>query len=110
MRKIMLTYLPQLADLKVEYAWGGYVSITVNRLPHLGRLSSTTYYAQGFSGQGVALTGLAGRALALAIQGQSERFDVFAKTKHRAFPGMRYFRTPALVLMMAYYRLKDALS
>lgn len=69
MRKIMLTYLPQLSDLKVDYAWGGYVSITVNRLPHLGRLDANTYYAQGFSGQGVALTGLAGRSLAMAVQG-----------------------------------------
>ena len=58
MRKIMLAYLPQLHDLRIDYAWGGYVSITVNRLPHLGRIGANAYYAQGFSGQGVALTGL----------------------------------------------------
>lgn len=110
MSTIMLRYLPQLADLKIDYAWGGYVSITLGRMPHLGRLDDRTFFAQGFSGQGVALTGIAGRCLAMAVQGSAEKFDVFARVKQRAFPGMRFVRTPALVAMMAYYRLKDWLS
>ena len=110
MSRIMLTYLPQLSDLKVEYAWGGYVSITVGRMPHVGSLDDRTFFAQGFSGQGVALTGMVGRALSMAVQGSAEKFDVFARVPQRAFPGMRFFRTPALVATMAYYRLKDWLS
>ena len=58
---------------------------------------------------GVALTGLAGRLVAEAIAGQAERFDVYARLKHRPFPGGRALRTPALVLGMAYYRLRDLL-
>lgn len=107
MSKIMLRYLPQLADLRVQYAWGGYVSITLGRMPHLGSLDEHTFFAQGFSGQGVALTGIAGRAIAMAVQGTAERYDVFSRVPQRAFPGMRYLRTPALVAMMGYYRLKD---
>ena len=110
MSAIMLKYLPQLADLKIDYAWGGYVSITMGRMPHLGSLDDRTFFAQGFSGQGVALTGIAGRALALAIQGTAEKFDVFARVPQRAFPGMRFFRTPALMAIMGYYRLKDWLG
>ena len=38
------------------------------------------------------------------------RFDVFARLKHRPFPGGRLLRTPALVLGMAWYRLRDLLA
>ena len=76
----------------------------------MGSLDDRTFFAQGFSGQGVALTGIAGRALALAVQGSAEKLDVFARVPQRAFPGMRYLRMPALVAMMAYYRLKDWLA
>ena len=108
--KAMLTYLPQLCDLRIDYAWGGYVSITVGRLPHVGSLDDRTFFAQGFSGQGVALTGIVGRALALAIQGSAEKYDVFARVPQRAFPGLRFFRIPALVATHAYHRLRDWLS
>ena len=39
----------------------------------------------------------------------AERFDVFAKIPHRDFPGGTYFRRPALVLAMLWFRLKDLL-
>ena len=68
------------------------------------------YYLQGFSGHGLALTGLAGRLVAEAIAGYAERFDTFARLKHHAFPGGRLLRTPALVLGMAWYRLRDMLA
>jgi gamma-glutamylputrescine oxidase len=66
------------------------------------------YYLQGFSGHGVALTGLAGRVVAQAVAGQAERFDVFASLQHRKFPGGPLLRMPSLVLGMAYHRLRDA--
>ena len=58
----------------------------------------------------LALTGLAGRLVAEAIAGDASRFDVFARLKHRAFPGGALLRTPALVLGMAWYRLRDMLG
>ena len=67
------------------------------------------YYAQGFSGHGVAAAGLAGVILAEAIAGQSERLDVFARIPHRRFPGGRALRTPLLVAAMSWYKLRDAL-
>lgn len=100
---------PQLADAKVEYAWGGNVAITANRLPHFGRLGSNVLFAQGFSGHGVALTGLAGKLMAEAVAGQAERFDVVASIPHLPFPGGRLFRMPTLVLAMAWFRLRDLL-
>lgn len=105
----MLAVFPQLADLRIEHAWGGFVDITMNKAPDFGRLHPNIYYLQGFSGHGVAMAGMAGKLAAEAIAGQVERFDLFARLRHRAFPGGALLRTPALVLGMLYYRLRDAM-
>jgi gamma-glutamylputrescine oxidase len=106
-RKRMVKVFPQLADVPIEYAWGGYVDITMNRAPDFGRIAPNVYYLQGFSGHGIALTGIAGKLVADAIAGQAERFDLFAKIRHRRFPGGKLLRTPALVLAMLWYRMRD---
>jgi gamma-glutamylputrescine oxidase len=100
---------PQLRDARVEYLWGGNVDISVNRAPHFGRLADNILFTQGFSGHGVALTGLAGKLAAEAIAGQAGRFDVFAKIPHSRFPGGRAFRVPALMAATTYFRLRDLL-
>jgi gamma-glutamylputrescine oxidase len=106
-RKRMLAVFPQLSDLEIEYAWGGFVDITMNRAPDLGRLGSNIYFLQGFSGHGLAFAGMAGKLAAQAIIGQAEHFDLFGKLKHHAFPGGAWIRTPALVLGMLYFQLRD---
>jgi gamma-glutamylputrescine oxidase len=106
-RQRMLKVFPQLADVEVDYAWGGYVDITMNRAPDFGRLAPHIYYLQGFSGHGIALTGIAGKLVAAAISGQAERFDLFTRIKHRNFPGGPLLRTPALMLAMLWYRMRD---
>jgi gamma-glutamylputrescine oxidase len=108
-RKRMLKVFPQLADVNIEYAWGGYVDITMSRAPDFGRVAPHIYYLQGFSGHGIALTGIAGRLAAEAIAGQAERFDLFTKLHHRNFPGGDLLRMPALVLAMLWYRARDLL-
>jgi gamma-glutamylputrescine oxidase len=108
-RARMLAVFPQLADVKVEYSWGGYVDITMNRAPHFGRLAPNVWFLQGFSGHGIALTGVAGQLLAEGIAGSAGRFDVFARIPHRDFPGGTALRRPALVLAMLWYRLRDLL-
>jgi gamma-glutamylputrescine oxidase len=108
-RARMLSVFPQLSDVRIDYAWGGDVDITLNRAPHFGRLAPNVYFLQGFSGHGIALTGIAGRLVAEAIAGTAERFDVFARIPHTNFPGGAALRRPALVLAMLYYRIKDLL-
>ena len=117
MRRRMVAVFPSLADVKVSHAWGGFVDITMNRAPDFGRLPPTSlghaaniYYLQGFSGHGLALTGLAGQVVAQAMTGDASRLDVFARLRHRAFPGGPLLRMPALVLGMAWYRLRDLLG
>lgn len=109
MRKRMVGVFPQLADVSIDYVWGGYLDITMSRAPHWGRIGSNLYFAQGFSGHGIAATGLAGRVIAEAIDGQAARLDIYQRIQHHPFPGGHLMRTPALVLAMLWYRIKDAL-
>ncbi len=109
MQRRIRTVFPQLGEVPVDYLWGGYVDISLNRAPHWGRMGGNVYFAQGFSGHGVATTGLAGRLLAEAITGQSRRLDAFARIPHAPFPGGRLLRMPLLVAAMSWYRLRDAL-
>ena len=106
----MLATFPQLKDIKIDYTWGGFVDISMNRAPDFGRVAPNIYYLQGFSGHGVALTGMAGKLVAEAISGLATRFDVFASIKHHDFFGGKILRTPALVLGMAWYQLKEKLG
>ena len=108
-RARMLRVFPQLADARLDYVWGGYVDITMNRAPDFGRLGPGVLYLQGFSGHGIAMAGMAGRLAAEAVAGQAERFELFGRLRHRPFPGGPLFRTPALMLAMLWYRLRDLL-
>ena len=105
----MLNVFPQLADAEIEYAWGGLIDISMSRAPDFGRLEPNVYYLQGYSGHGMAAAGVAGKIAAEAIAGQAERFDVFARLKHHAFPGGKLLRRPTLVLAMTWFRMRDLL-
>lgn len=109
LRGQILEVFPGLKDSAFDYVWGGLVGITMERTPHFGRLGGNVYFAQGYSGSGVAMTGLAGKIIAEAVAGQSERLDLFARLPHTTFPGGRLLRMPTLVLAMAWYRMRDLL-
>ncbi|CAN1495526.1 MAG: FAD-binding oxidoreductase [Sulfuritalea sp.] len=110
MQARMAQTFPQLKATKVDFTWGGFVDITMSRAPDFGKIAPNIYYLQGFSGHGVALTGLAGKLVAEAIAGQAERLDLMASIPHHNFPGGKLLRTPALVLGMLWYQLRDAIG
>jgi gamma-glutamylputrescine oxidase len=100
---------PQLADVRIDYAWGGTIGVTVNRVPLLGRLAQGVFYCQGYSGHGVNVTHLAGRIMADAVAGSVEQFDLFANVKPFVVPGAATFTKPMVTLAMMYYQMKDRL-
>jgi gamma-glutamylputrescine oxidase len=110
MQARMAQTFPQLKAAKVDFTWGGFVDITMSRAPDFGKIAPNIYYLQGFSGHGVALTGLAGKLVAEAIAGHAERLDLMASIPHHNFPGGKLLRTPALVLGMLWYQLRDAIG
>lgn len=107
-RPYMLRVYPQLAGKRIEYGWGGMLAITVSRLPHVGRMGNI-FFAHGYSGQGVAVTGIMGKLIAEAVAGTAERFDVFSSIRHQTFPGGTLLRHPLLVAAMLWYALRDRL-
>lgn len=113
MRPKMLKVFPQLADLRIDYQWGGRIGITANRFPQVGRLAQypNVFYAQGYSGHGLNVTHWTARLLAETIHaGHSQGLDVFSAVPHMTFPGGRALRTPLLALGMLWHRLREVLG
>ena len=108
-RQYMLQVYPQLASTNIDYGWGGTVAITMNRLPHFGRVQDNIWYMQGYSGHGVPTATFAGKLIAEAISGKLERFDLMADLPTRKFPGGTLLRWPGMVAGMLYYSLRDRL-
>lgn len=105
-RPFMAEVFPQIADVKIDYGWGGAVAVTLNRLPHIGRRGNV-FFAHGFSGHGALVTTLAGELIAEAMAGTAERFDVLAGLPSKPFPGGKWLRRPLATLGLLYYALKD---
>ncbi len=107
--KPMVEIFPQLADKRIDYAWGGTLAITMKRLPSFQRISGNILSAGGYSGHGVATASLAGQILAETVAGQAERFDIFSRIPMPSFPGGTLLRSPLLILAMVWYALRDRL-
>lgn len=107
-RPFMLRVFPQLAETPIAYAWGGLVSITTTRLPHIGRMGDL-FFAHGYSGQGLLLPAIAGVAFAQAMTGESDMLDALSQLAPPEFPGGTALRTPLHVLGMLWYALRDRL-
>jgi len=108
LRQRMTRVFPELADCETAAVWSGKIGITVNRIPHFGTAGDGVYFVQGFSGHGVALSGLSGTILAQHIMGQSQLFNILSKLRHLPFPG-GFLRTPALAIGMSWYKMRDYL-
>ena len=106
-RRRLLEIYPQLENVEIPYAWGGTLSVTMNRMPKFGRLGEHLYYGQGYSGHGVAMANMGGHLIAEAIKGEAAGFDLLADIKHRRFPGGRWLRWPGLVAGMLFYAMLD---
>lgn len=108
-RRKMLEVYPQLEATRIDYAWGGTLGITMNRMPAFQRPSPNTLSAAGFSGHGVAMATLAGKLMAEATLGRDQGFDLFANLPQQSFPGGAALRWPLLVAAMTWYSLRDRL-
>ena len=108
-RAHMLKIYPDLADVRIDHAWGGTLAVTMNRMPYFRRLRPGVYTACGYSGHGVAIATLAGKLLAEAIVGDTARFDVMARIPAGCFPGGPLLRKPTLMLALTWFALRDRL-
>jgi gamma-glutamylputrescine oxidase len=108
-RRSIARLYPALADVRIDYAWGGTIGVPISRVPQMGRLAPNILYSQGYSGHGVNVTHLAGEIIADAIAGTLERFDLFADVKPVVVPGAHALRKPMVALGVLYYQVRDRL-
>jgi len=110
MRPKMLRVFPHLANVKIDYQWGGMIGIGANRLPQVGKLADhpNVFYAQAYAGHGINATHLAAKLLGEAVSGQaSYGFELFDRVPHMTFPGGKHLRAPLLALGMAWEQMKE---
>lgn len=109
-RPNMLKTFPELAKVKIDYAWSGNFALTLTRIPHMGQLTNNIYFSHGDSGHGVTTTHLLGKILGEAVAGHAERFDVWSALPNLPFPGGRTFRVPFTMIGAWWYGLRDRLG
>ena len=100
----MLRIHPQLAGIKVDRAWGGDVAITLDRMPHVGRLGGV-WYAAGCNGSGVALNTWLGDRIGRHLAGDADP-PSFTELRHRPIP-LHATRRAWLPAVGAYLRWQD---
>ena len=110
LRPRMLKTFPQLADVKIDFAWSCHFALTLTRIPHVGRLTPTAYFSHGDSGHGVTTTHLLGKVFAEAIAGEVSRFDVWSGLPYYPFPGGHALRVPLTALGAFWYDMRDRLG
>ena len=107
MRPRMLATYPELADVGIDYAWGGNIGIVVKRVPLLGRVTDNVYYSMGYSGHGVAPTHIAAEVIANAMEGNTQVLEAYEKIKHWRIPFGQWFGNQIVALGMLYFRALD---
>lgn len=99
---------PQLADVRIDYVWGGSVGFSYDRIPHAGEANGL-YYSMGYCGHGVQMATYMGRAMAEVMDGNPEANPLrgldFPKVPVPFYNGTAWF----LPFAGAYYKAKDRL-
>ncbi|WP_083921842.1 NAD(P)/FAD-dependent oxidoreductase [Kiloniella laminariae] len=105
----MLKIYPQLARVRIDYSWGGTFCNTFSHLPDFGRLAPNIFYAQGYTGHGLALGALGGKLMADLVTGIAEKFDLLASVPQWSIPDSPFLKNQILRLGFLYIGLKDKL-
>ena len=100
----MVRIHPQLAGVQIDYAWTGYVAMTLDRLPHVGTVDGA-WYATGCNGTGVALNSWLGHRLGQVVTGQAPP-PAFAELPHPSIP-LKSLSSAYLPLVGKYFGWQD---
>jgi len=107
LRAGMVEIFPSLADVGIDYCWGGLVDMTQDRLPHAGERDGL-FYSTGYSGHGTQMSVLMGERMAAVMAGDAAA-NPWRGREWRAIPG--HLGPPwFLPAVGLYYRLKDRLA
>jgi gamma-glutamylputrescine oxidase len=109
LQKAMVAQFPELADVKVTHRWSGLVGMTLNSIPHVGRLDDRISYAVGYNGTGVAMSTLMGKYLAEIVIGNKPNIGLLASERLKKVP-FYPIREPAVRLVAGWYQFLDAIG
>jgi glycine/D-amino acid oxidase-like deaminating enzyme len=108
LHKGLLEVHPQLAGHRIDYAWGGNVGFTFDRMPHVGRTSQGVAYAMGCCGTGVALMTHLGTKVGEWLAGGEA--PTLARLKFPLVPAPYEGRPWFLPFAGEWFRLQDRLA
>ncbi|NRR29354.1 FAD-binding oxidoreductase [Oxalobacteraceae bacterium] len=100
---------PQLRGVEIDFQWSCDMGIVFNRIPQLGKLAPNVWYAQGYSGHGLATSHIVGEVMAKAIGGTMDKFDVFQRFSHVRAPVGDWMGRQILALGMWYFLMLERL-
>lgn len=109
LRAAMVRVFPALTATPIAYRWSGLVGMTLDALPHVGRLDDRVSFAVGYNGAGVAMSTLLGRYAADFARGETP--DVALLGAHHLRPVPFYaLREPAVRLVAGWYQFLDTIG
>ena len=109
LRRAMVALFPDLADVQIEYKWSGYVGMTFNALPHVGRSDDITTFCLGYNGAGVAMASLLGQHAAALALGDTPELALLGQQGLRPVP-FHSLRAPGVRVVAAWYQFLDAVG
>jgi gamma-glutamylputrescine oxidase len=109
LQRAMVELFPDLAGVRIEYQWSGYVGMTFNSLPHVGRSDDTTTFCLGYNGAGVAMASLLGQHAAALALGEKPELSLLAAPGLNPVP-FHSLRAPGVRLVAAWYQFLDAVG
>ena len=109
LRKAMIGIFPELADIPLAFRWSGLVGMTLDSVPHIGRLNDRTLFSMGYNGAGVAMSSLMGRYLAAFVRGEKPDVGLLDASRLRAIP-FYPLREPAVRMVAGWYQFLDAIG
>lgn len=109
LEKAMYAQFPQLQGLAVTHRWSGLVAMTMDSLPHLGRLDDRVVYAMGYNGTGVALATHVGPFVADLVLGQRPDAGLLGQLP---LPTVPFYpaREMGVRLVAGWYQFLDAIG
>lgn len=109
LRKAMVGIFPEITDLPIAFKWSGLVGMTLDSMPHIGRLNDQTLFAMGYNGAGVAMSSLMGRYLAAFVRGEKPDVGLLDASRLKVIP-FYPLREPAVRMVAGWYQFLDAIG
>jgi glycine/D-amino acid oxidase-like deaminating enzyme len=109
LRRAMIGIFPQLEGKPITHSWSGLVGLTLDSVPHVGRLDDRISYALGYNGSGVATACLMGQYVADLALGAEPDLALLSCDRLKTVP-FYAVREPVVRLVAGWYQFLDRIG